>query len=374
MIILHVVEPFAAGIAVFVKTLAESMPHDTHLILHGERRQVMSAREVKKIFPQKNVRFIRWHSAQRSINPIKDFRALQELYRILQRLKRRNLVDAVHLHSSKSGLLGRLACRMAGVNQVVYTPNGAPFLAGKNPVSNFLYRSLEKLGSGLGGEVVCCSQSELQAYQRLGIKARYINNGVAVSAAPVSAIADKLPGKFRIVTSGRIEHQKNPQAFNQIAQYFAEFEQFEFIWAGDGQDRHVLTAPNVQVTGWLNAVDCKGIIASADLYLSTSLYEGLSFAVLEALALQRPLLLSQCIGNKDAVRNGLNGDLFTTEQDAINKILSYYNNQDMLVVMGDFSQKIAHQDFDMQRNFENYRQVYSGDFRPEQLMSKLSVN
>ncbi len=53
MIILHVVEPFAAGIAVFVKSLTETMPDDTHIILHGERKQEIAASEVKKLFPKK---------------------------------------------------------------------------------------------------------------------------------------------------------------------------------------------------------------------------------------------------------------------------------------------------------------------------------
>ncbi|HWJ02332.1 MAG TPA: glycosyltransferase, partial [Verrucomicrobiae bacterium] len=155
MTILHVVEPFAAGIAVFVKSLTEAMPQDTHIILHGERKQVMTAAEVKKIFPKNNVRFIRWHSVQRSIHPLKDLKALRELYSILKRLKKTGMLDAVHLHSSKSGLLGRAACRMAGITNVVYTPNGAPFLSGTNFLSNFLYEQLEKLGHGFGGRVIC---------------------------------------------------------------------------------------------------------------------------------------------------------------------------------------------------------------------------
>ena len=53
MIIVHVVEPFAAGVAVFVKLLSETMPDDTHIIIHGERRELMPATEVKKIFPKK---------------------------------------------------------------------------------------------------------------------------------------------------------------------------------------------------------------------------------------------------------------------------------------------------------------------------------
>ncbi len=84
MIILHVVEPFAAGIAVFVKSLTETMPDDTHIIVHGERKEEIAASEVKKLFPKKNVRFIRWNSAQRSINPLKDFLAFQEYTKLLK--------------------------------------------------------------------------------------------------------------------------------------------------------------------------------------------------------------------------------------------------------------------------------------------------
>ena len=141
MIIVHVVEPFAAGVAVFVRSLTETMPEELHIVIHGEREYVMSAREVKHSFPKKNVRFIRWKSAQRSINPLKDLLALNELYKILRRLKRREIVDAVHLHSSKSGLLGRIACRIAGIEKVIYTPNGAPFLSGGSSFNNFFYQS-----------------------------------------------------------------------------------------------------------------------------------------------------------------------------------------------------------------------------------------
>ena len=87
MVIVHVVEPFAAGIAVFVKSLTETMPDDTHIVVHGERRYVMTAKEVKKTFPQKNVRFIRWRSAQRSINLFKDFLAFKRLKILYNSLK-----------------------------------------------------------------------------------------------------------------------------------------------------------------------------------------------------------------------------------------------------------------------------------------------
>lgn len=359
MIIVHVVEPFAAGIAVFVKSLADAMPDDVHIIVHGERKYVMSASEVKKFFPKANVRFIRWASAQRAINPFRDSLAFSELYKILRRLKRAGLVDAVHLHSSKAGLLGRIACRLAGINNVLYTPNGASFLSAKNRVMSYTYRMLERFGNGMGGKVVCCSASELKAYQRLGIKATYINNGI--DARKLDSASNKgSEGKFRIITSGRIVSQKHPAMFNEIAGYFEEFDQFEFIWAGDGPDKNVLTAKNISVTGWMEAEDVKKMVASSDLYLSTSLYEGLSFAVLEALALRKPVLLSECVGNVDAVKTGLNGDLFRSEADAVVKIMKYYNNPDMCEVMGEFSQQICVTEFDVHHNLRGYRELYRG--------------
>ena len=64
MTIIHVVEPFASGVAVFVKLLTEAMPDDQHIVIHGERQRVKPAADVKKEFPARNVRFIRWRSAR----------------------------------------------------------------------------------------------------------------------------------------------------------------------------------------------------------------------------------------------------------------------------------------------------------------------
>ncbi|RDV16442.1 glycosyltransferase [Pontibacter diazotrophicus] len=361
MIVVHVVEPFAAGVAVFVRSLTETMPDELHIVIHGERNQVMSAKEVKHSFPKKNVRFIRWKSAQRSINPLKDLLALNELYKILRRLKRKNLVDAVHLHSSKSGLLGRIACRMAGIEKVVYTPNGAPFLSGGNSLNNFFYQQLERFGNRIGGEVVCCSASELVEYKKRGIKATYVNNGISMAFASEPSKPKAANGKFCIITTGRIENQKNPSLFNTIASYFEEFDQFEFIWAGDGVEKPCLTAKNIKVTGWVPSVQIKELVAQADVYISTSVFEGLSFGVLEALALRKPVLLSECVGNKDVIKRGVNGDIFTNQTEAIIKILSYFNNRDMMDIMGQHSHDICTAEFDMNQNFSSYKMIYQGN-------------
>lgn len=358
MKIVHVVEPFASGIAVFVQSIVQNLPDDYHTVIHGEREQVMRFAEVKKYFPEDNVQFIRWQSAQRNLSVVKDLAALIELCGLLKKLKKQNMADAVHLHSSKSGFLGRLACRLTRITNVIYTPNGAPFLLSNIKAINFFYKLFEKLGSAFGGSVVCCSRSELEAYQKLGIKALNINNGIAVKTTshipPVSAGSTK----FRILTCARIVSQKNPELFNAIAGYFSDFDQFEFVWVGDGEERHQLTSPNIIITGWLSPPEARKLITCSSLYLSTSHYEGLSFSVLEALALQKTVLLKDCIGNRDIVRKGLNGDLFQNAQEAVVKIFQYFNNPAMLNVMGEYSMRLCKEEFNVHATCALYRSLY----------------
>jgi glycosyltransferase involved in cell wall biosynthesis len=359
MKIVHVVEPFASGIAAFVQSIVQNLRDDYHIIIHGEREYVMRSTEIIKFFPEDNVQFIRWPSAQRSISLIKDTAALVELCQLLRNLKAQQMIDAVHLHSSKSGFLGRLACRLMNITNVIYTPNGAPFLLSNVNAINIVYKLFEKLGSSFGGKVVCSSPSERDAYRKLGIKALSINNGIAINSTHHAP--DETPvisTKFRIITCARIVQQKNPALFNAIATYFKDFEQFEFVWVGDGEERHRLTSPNITITGWLTQPEVLELINSSSLYLSTSQYEGLSFSVLEALSLKKTVLLKDCIGNRDIVKKGLNGDLFTNEREAIVKIFKYYNNPAMLRVMGEYSGWLCNEEFNVDATCLLYRNLY----------------
>jgi glycosyltransferase involved in cell wall biosynthesis len=247
---------------------------------------------------------------------------------------------------------------MLRIKNVFYTPNGAPFLSGKTFLSRYLFRQAERFANRLGGKVVCCSPSELNAYQQAGISATCISNGIKLENR-TKADSIRKNEKFRIITTGRIIAQKNPSLFNTIATYFSEFDQFEFVWAGDGENREILTAKNILVTGWLHQNEIKRLVSDSNIYLSTALYEGLSFGVLEALTLNKPVLLSYCVGNMDAVKNGINGDLFQTPTDAILKIIQYHNNRDMLRVMGEFSKSICETEFNVKNNFSIYRQLYA---------------
>lgn len=360
MKIVHVAEAFAGGIVVFVKSLVENLPEDEHIIVHGERAHVTRFTDIRKRFARTNARFVRWHSAQRSISLIKDFAAFLELYRILKRLKKQHQIDAVHLHSSKSGFIGRIVCKFLKINNVIYTPNGAPFLVGTSRFSNFLYKVLERLGGRFGGQVVTCSPSEQAEYEKIGIRSITINNGITFDR--VSGY-DMPPSnkKFQIVTSGRIINQKNPALFNSIALYFEELTQFQFIWIGDGPERGLLTSSNITITGWLPGEEVARLISGANVYLSTANFEGLPYAVLEALALKKPVLLTDSVGNRDLVKSCLNGDLFKHHAEAIVKLLQYFNNSSMLNIMGEYSALYGKESFNVNHTFTRYKDLYEGN-------------
>jgi glycosyltransferase involved in cell wall biosynthesis len=357
MRIVHVIEPFASGVVTFVKSLVQHLPEDYHIVIHGERQEVMERAEVKKLFPPHQVKFIHWKSAQRGLHLVKDTRALFELYNILKRFR---TADVVHLHSSKSGFIGRLACRLLKIRNVIYTPNGAPFLMQQSKFKQLLYKQLELLGHSFGGKVVCVSASEADAYKQLGIDASYINNGTTlpfVSTKLFTSATDQ--NKFIIAFSGRILAQKNPKRFNEIAQQFLSYSNVEFVWIGDGEDNHLLSSPNIRITGWLTEVEVKNELANASLYLSTADYEGLSFGVLEAMALGKPLILSNCTGNKDIIRYGVNGDLFETTAQACTQIFYYINNPFMMEAMGSYSKDLCKTEFNAASSAGNYRLAYT---------------
>ncbi|GAH84599.1 unnamed protein product, partial [marine sediment metagenome] len=77
---------------------------------------------------------------RRNILPLKDLCAIPELIKALRRLK----PDIVHTHSSKAGILGRFAARLAGVPVVIHTIHGLPFFRGQNTVLNWAYILAER--------------------------------------------------------------------------------------------------------------------------------------------------------------------------------------------------------------------------------------
>jgi len=355
MKVIHIVEAFAGGVFNSIRLLINNINNCEYIIIHGKRDKTPS--NIQKYFPE-NVKLIRWRHALREINPIKDSLALYELISLLKKYK--NEVDIIHLHSSKAGFLGRLGARLLGLqDKVIYNPRGAAFL--RCDISNkkkAFYMMLEKLGAQFGGLVVACSKSESIAFNNIGINAIFINNGYNCNnhSDSLKNFNKKITSKTIIGTIGRITHQKNPQLFNQIAQHF---NNIEFLWIGDGELKNLLTSKNITITGWLSQQELSALLSTTvDIYLSTSLWEGLPVAVLQAMCYKKPLILHNCVGNRDLVVNEYNGYLFETLEEAINVINKLLSNKRLISLFGLNSYELFLREFSIKHTAKQYKQLY----------------
>lgn len=352
MKILHIIESFGGGVYDFIKDFTGITPEYQHTIIYGKREGLKD--NFKNDFKE-NIDFILWKNAKREISLKNDLLALKELLNLLKKEK----FDAIHLHSSKAGFLGRVVARVCNhQNKVIYTTHGISFL--RKDISNRklqLYIFLEKIGSLCGGKTIACSKSEAEFIQSKRIKCSYINNGIKLEKQKIKVLK-KENKKLKIATVGRITIQKNPELFNKIAENFVENKNIEFIWIGDGELKEQLDSKNIKITGWLDQKKVHQQLIEADVYLSTASWEGLSLAVLQAMENNLPLLLSNCVGNIDLVEEDYNGFLFKTKEEAIEKIKFLIKDKEKIKELGENSYLLLKREFDIQGMIKKYKTLY----------------
>ncbi|MGL5058158.1 MAG: glycosyltransferase [Fusobacteriaceae bacterium] len=346
--IIHIAECFSGGVYDFIVSLVNGLPEFKHTILYSKRENF---KENFRDNFKNEVNFIHWKSATREINLKKDFLAGKELYRILSEKN----YDKIHLHSSKAGFIGRIIGRLKNQqDKIIYTTHGVSFL--RKDVSNLknsLYILFEKIGMYMGGEIIACSKSEAEYMKKKGIvKANYIYNGIEIPK--ILPIVQKDEKFINIVTVGRVTPPKNPELFNKIAQEFTKNKKIKFTWIGDGELKDELKSSNINITGWKNQNEVLEELCKGDIYLSTSLWEGLPLAVLQGMSIGLPLILSNCVGNIDLVEEDRNGHIFeeiseiTFFLDKILKDCSKYK----------ISSEVIAKKFSLQNMNKNYKVIY----------------
>lgn len=357
MQIVHVTECLAGGVLTFLLNLTQALDTEQHVIIFSRRDNTPD--HVETLFGN-HVKLVPWKYAGREIRAKQDFLALMELMKLLRQYPDANVVQ---LHSSKAGFLGRLACRLLGrTKKVFYLPHGLSFA--REDVSmrkKKLYTYLEKVGNTFCGDVIACSNSERDLLVKTGIhNVHVINNGIRV--------ADRQP-EYRsflyplvIGTTGRLTYQKNPALLNEIAKAFRSDKRVRFLWIGDGELRNAIEpADNIEVTGWLTPQEVQKQLKGIDLYISTALWEGLPYAVLEAMNLGKPLLLSDCVGNIDLVKIGMNGYCYHTCEEGIKRIRAFIDNFEEISRMGEFSYQYLAKSFSVLQMKKKYLYLYKND-------------
>ena len=323
MKILHIVEPFATGVLSFIQELSNYQVEQGHDVFIAYGVRVGTPSNAQDMFDGR-IHLIRVKSFYGALKSLLNPLTYVEIRHIYNDVK----PDVVHLHSSVSGFVGRIAlpCHKT---RVFYTPHGYSFLSDNTP---FLLRRglwlIEKIASRFKSVTIACSKREFQDAIRISPKATFVNNGVDVDDLSRYACPLGMQRQTVVCTSGRIIHQKDPKLFNQVAEALPHIQ---FVWIGEGEMRSVLKSPNIMVTGWKDRNETLRIVGASTFFILTSFGEGLSVSLLEAMAMQRVCVVRNVRGCKDVIRNGENGLLCNSADDFVNAI--------NLVVCGELDKK-----------------------------------
>lgn len=307
--ILYFVEAMGGGVFTYIVDLANELADEYDMyIAYALRPQTPS--NYREYF-DKRIHLIEVKNFCREINLWKEFKAIYEVRKIAGKVK----PDIIHLHSSKAGLIGRIAFGSSNI-PLYYTPHGYSFLMQSyKTFQRSFFKVIEFLCAKSKCITISCSLGEHRETLKLTRRAVYVNN--AVNTDKLEKLVSKINKKehpFTVFTLGRICHQKNPETFNKIAVAMPEVK---FLWIGDGELACELKAPNIEVTGWIERDRAMSLAVNADMFMLTSLWEGLPMSLLEAMFLKKPCAVNDVIGNHDVIHNGDNGYVCQSVNDFI---------------------------------------------------------
>jgi glycosyltransferase involved in cell wall biosynthesis len=261
-------------------------------------------------------------SLVREIRPLRDIAALFHLRRIF----RAGRFDVVHTHSSKAGVLGRIAARLAGIPSIIHTYYGFGFTHYQSPARRRLLIAAERLAARCADFLVPVSRDNMARALQLSIGSpgqyRVIVNGIPVEEfcdidVDVAAVKAELGIPGGAPTVGMIaplKPQKAPLDFVGVADRVIEcIPEAHFVLVGDGELRCAVEEEigrlglggHIHLLGWRR--DVAQLLSAFDVFLLTSLWEGLPMVCPQAMCRSKPIVATRVDGTPEAVLDGRNG-------------------------------------------------------------------
>lgn len=256
--------------------------------------------------------------------PINLFRDVLALYEIFSCIKR-NSIDIVHTHSSKAGIIGRLAARLAKVKIIIHTVHGWSF----NNYQHFYRRKsflwLERLAAHFTQKLIVVSAHDKQKglNYRIGSEEKYIIIRYGIDYKEFEGKCNKIrqelgidPDDLVVGMVACFKPQKSPLDFIKLAYLIHHNSpRVKFILVGDGVLRkkieRLISNLHLQLqvilTGWRK--DISRILSALDIFVLTSRWEGLPVTVLEAIASSKPVVATDTGGISEVVKEGETGFL-----------------------------------------------------------------
>lgn len=245
------------------------------------------------------------------------FADLRVLAKLARYLRKEGPFHVIHGHSSKGGAYARLLAPFLPA-ACIYTPHA--FITMSLDLSRSrraFYRAAEYLLGLLSDAVICVSAGEYEHARSLGLaqhRLSLVMNGIRPLPRPSEARPPVLPSTGMLVAFvGRLDFQKAPEILIDAARRLnAGHAPVHFVVIGDGPQRERLQSQTRQwglahKFIWLGAVEATEYVPHCDVLVAPSRYEGMSYAMLEALAFGLAILCTPVGGASEIVQDGHNG-------------------------------------------------------------------
>jgi glycosyltransferase involved in cell wall biosynthesis len=322
MNILEVVEAWDAGVGRHVRSLCAGLVAEGHqvTVAYSPYRAGVASRQFMRD-RRNEIRFIPL-KVRREISVVSDLRAVIRLLRLIES---EGPFHLVHGHSSKGGALARIAGRWRGI-PTVYTPHSLLMASPElSRAKAAIYTSIERiLGHWATSGIIAVSEGEYE----------YILNLKLVPSTRLARVQNSLDDidfdidfehfsettthhkediRQKPLTFGstmRFSAQKAPslliEAFTQLSAALPQYST-RLMVAGDGElfgeaKRQIKASglgEKISLLGWRS--DTKEVLRELDVFVLPSLYEGLSYAVLEAMAAKLPIVATDVFGTKETI-------------------------------------------------------------------------
>jgi glycosyltransferase involved in cell wall biosynthesis len=285
------------------------------------------------------------------------FGKLLQISKVLQRF------DIVHCHSPYPLKLMSILLPFLKVKKIIYTRHGA------NPLESKSWKWVHRFLAKFVDDITFVSKEGADVFQHYHDWPRHkkhvIDNGVNLSAISIKREFSK---RLRLGSVGRMVELKNQKNLLQSIALLSDLEQqnIEVNFYGDGPCLESLKAvarglklsANVIFHGMVN--DRDRIYSSLDVLVVTSETEGLSLAIIEAMAYQCAIIATDVGGNPKLVESNTNGWLFNynDEKQLVSYIRQLLQNQTLAIQLGLQGRLKIENQFSLQNSAKKYRRLY----------------
>ena len=266
------------------------------------------------------------HALRREINPFRDAAAYRDIRRIIRRIK----PQIVHTHSSKAGILGRLAAHRLRVPVVVHTIHGLPFHPYQGPLTNFLFVDLERLAARWADGIITVADAMIDkaVAARVAPREKFFTIYSGMEVAPFLAASpsrdearEELGIAAEEIVIGKIarlfELKGHDDVLAVAPDILRRFPRARFLFIGDGlwrerlrdRARNLGIAEKVVFHGLVPPDEVPGLIKAMDLLVHCSLREGLARVLPQALISGVPVVSYDVDGACEVVIPGDTGHL-----------------------------------------------------------------